>query len=103
MSVLMNFAMFPTDKGSSVSPYVSKITALIRSKGYKSQLSSMGTIVETDTLPQALAVIEESYALLESDCDRVYLTVNIDIQKNKSNRIESKIQSVEDKLTKKEF
>ena len=53
MSVLMNFAMFPTDKGSSVSPYVSKITALIRSKGYKSQLSSMGTIVETDTLPQA--------------------------------------------------
>ena len=45
MSVIMNFAMFPTDKGISVSPYVAKIVECIRTKGFIAQLTSMGTIV----------------------------------------------------------
>jgi uncharacterized protein (TIGR00106 family) len=101
MSVVMNFAMFPTRKGESVSPFVAKVVENVRSKGFESQLTSMGTIVETETLHQALMVIEDAYAVLESDCDRVYVTVNIDIFKGKTGRIKSKIQSVENKLTNK--
>ena len=58
----------------------------------------MGTIVETRTLHEALSVIEDAYAELETDCDRVYLTVNIDIKKGGTGRIHSKVQSVEDKI-----
>jgi uncharacterized protein YqgV (UPF0045/DUF77 family) len=35
MSVLMNYAMFPTDKGSSVSEYVSKIIKMVSESGYE--------------------------------------------------------------------
>ena len=98
MSVLMNFAMFPTDKGDSVSHYVTKIIKHIRRSGYANQLTAMGTLVETETLLEAITLIDESYKVLEEDCERVYVTINIDIRKGKLGRMESKIRSVEDKL-----
>ncbi|HPF93829.1 MAG TPA: MTH1187 family thiamine-binding protein [Tenuifilaceae bacterium] len=98
MSVVMNFAMFPTRKSESVSPYVAKVVKSVRSSGFDSQLTAMGTIVETETLSQALGVIEKAYATLEQDCDRVYVTVNIDIRKGDKGRIRSKIDSVESKI-----
>jgi len=98
MSVLMNFAMFPTDKGDSVSQYVYKIIKHIRRTGYTNQLTAMGTLVETETLHEATALIEETYKILEEDCERVYVTISIDIRKGKLGRIESKIRSIEDKL-----
>lgn len=98
MSVLLNFAMFPTDKGSSVSHYVTKIIKHIRRSGHGNQLTAMGTLVETDSLPEALEVINEAYKILEEDCDRVYISVNIDIRKGKMGRMDSKISSVENKL-----
>lgn len=98
MSVLLNFAMFPTDKGDSVSHFVSKIIKHIRRTGYSSQLTAMGTLIETETLHEALALIDESYKILEEDCDRVYVTISIDIRKGKLGRMESKIRSIEDKL-----
>lgn len=100
MSVLMNFAMFPTDKGASVSPYVAKIIELISGLGYEYKLTAMGTIVETPTLPEALSVVENAYKLLEPDCERVYVTINLDIRKGDLGRIDSKIKSVTEKLKK---
>ena len=98
MSVVTNFAMFPTDKGDSVSHYVTKIIKHIRRSGYTNQLTAMGTLIETETLPEAFDLINEAYKILEVDCERVYVTVTIDIRKGKLGRMESKIRSVEDKL-----
>ncbi|HBI81896.1 MAG TPA: hypothetical protein DDY04_08160 [Bacteroidales bacterium] len=100
MSVLMNFAMFPTDKGASVSPYVAKIVGMIKELGYEYRLTAMGTIVETATIDQALDVVNSSYRLLEPDCERVYVTINLDIRKGDLGRIEGKIKSVNEKLKK---
>jgi len=98
MSVLMNFAIFPTDKGISVSHDVAKIIRNIRRSDHPSQLTAMGTIMETETLNEALAVIDDAYKTLEEDCERVYITVNIDIRKGKKGRMEGKIRAIEDKL-----
>ncbi len=98
MSVLLNFAMFPTDKGDSVSHYVTKIIKHIRRSGYSNQLTAMGTLVETETLHEGLALIDEAYKILEEDCDRVYATISIDIRKGKLGRMDTKIRSIEDKL-----
>jgi len=98
MSVLMNFAMFPTDKGESVSHYVTKIIKHIRRVGYSNQLTAMGTLVETETLNEAMTLIDESYKLLEADCDRVYVSINLDIRKGKGGRMVSKIRSIENNL-----
>lgn len=61
MSVLLEFAMFPTDKGESVSPYVSKVIKMIRESGMSYQLTPMGTIIETDELLQALGLVHVAY------------------------------------------
>ncbi len=98
MSVLMNFAMFPTDKGSSVSFYVSKVVKKIRKSGYNNQLTAMGTLVETNTLSEALNLIDETYKVLEEDCERVYVNITIDIRNGDLGRIDSKVRSVEDKI-----
>ena len=99
MSVIMNFAMFPTDKGISVSPYVAKVVECVRTKGFAAQLTAMGTIVETNTLDEALGLISDAYKELEGDCDRVYISVNFDVKKGPIGRIEKKVKSVEDKLS----
>jgi uncharacterized protein (TIGR00106 family) len=101
MSVLMNFAMFPTDKGSSVSEFVSRVVKMISETGFDYKLTAMGTIVETETLPQALEIVDKAYALLENDSHRVYCSANFDIQTNKPiGRMAGKIKSVEDKIAK---
>ena len=97
MSVLVNYAMFPTDKGTSVSSYVSKIIKMIDDSGVPYKLNPMGTTFETENMSEALKLIEKSYEILK-DHDRIYSVVNFDIQKNKSNRMESKIKSIEDKI-----
>jgi len=97
MSVLVNFAMFPTDKGTSVSKYVSKIIKMIDESGVPYKLNPMGTTFETNTMEEALEVLKHSYEILK-DHDRIYSVVNFDIQKNKVNRISSKIESIEQKI-----
>jgi uncharacterized protein (TIGR00106 family) len=100
MSVLMEFAIFPTDKGDSVSKQVSKVIGLIRESGINYQLTAMGTLIETNELPEALALVNSCYEVLEEDSDRVYCTLTMDIQKNKHNRLTSKVESIENKIGK---
>lgn len=100
MSVLLEFAMFPTDKGDSVSEYVSQIIKMIDSSGFSYKLTAMGTIIETETLTEALEMVNKSYEILEPYSNRVYSSINLDIQKAKSGRIEKKIESIESKIGK---
>ena len=100
MSVLVEFSMFPTDKGESVSPYVTRIIKMIDESGVPYKLTSMGTVFETETIDEALELIKRAYQQLEPDCNRVFSVVKFDIRKGKSNRIVQKIKSIESKLKK---
>lgn len=100
MSVLMEFAMFPTDKGGSVSEYVSKVIEMIRSHAKSYKLTAMGTIVETDSFAEALVVLQKAHDILEPVSDRIYSSANFDVRKNTENRLETKIQSIENKIGK---
>jgi len=101
MSVLLEFAMFPTSadgrEGAGVSSSVSKIIDMIDKSGAAYQLTPMGTIIETETMREALDIIEKSYEAL-GDCERVYSSLKFDIRKGKSNRLKTKIASVEGKI-----
>jgi uncharacterized protein (TIGR00106 family) len=98
MSVLLEFSMFPTDKGSSVSDEVSKVIDMIRNSGVDYRLTAMGTIIETETLEQALDIVKWAYQILEPGSERVYSSLKIDIRKGKSGRLEGKIQSIEERI-----
>jgi uncharacterized protein (TIGR00106 family) len=101
MSVLLELAMFPTDKGESVSSYVARIIAMIDRRDLDYRLTPMGTVVETADIDEALKVVADAYRELDPDCGRVYATVKLDIRKGKGGRIGGKIESVERKLGKK--
>lgn len=98
MSVMLEFAMFPTDKGESVSNYVSRIIKMIDESGANYQLTPMGSVIEVETMPEALSIIQKSYDALEEDCDRVYSSIKFDIRKGKSDRMKGKIDSIEEKI-----
>jgi len=97
MSVLLEFSMFPTSeecrKGASVSEKVSKIVKMIDEKGVAYKLTPMGTIIETETLREALDVVALAYEELE-ECERVYGAMKVDIRKNKPERLTQKVDSV---------
>ncbi|WP_457640766.1 MTH1187 family thiamine-binding protein [Persephonella sp.] len=100
MSILVEFAMFPTDKGESVSAYVSRIIKMIDESGIPYKLTPMGTVFEVESMEEALEIINKAYKQLEKDCNRVYSVVKFDIRKGKSGRLKQKIESVEKKLGK---
>lgn len=100
MSVMLEFAMFPTDKGGSVSEYVGRILKIVDESGLSYQLTPMGTIVEADDLSRVLDLVGQAYKQLEPDCTRVYASLKLDIRKAEGGRMKKKVESVERKVGK---
>lgn len=98
MSVLVEFAMFPTDKGESVSPYVGRIVKMFKESDLSYQLTPMGTIFEVESFEEATQVLNRAYGELERDCNRVYSTVKFDIRKGRKNAMTQKIASIKEKI-----
>ena len=96
MSVLLQMAMFPTDKSESKSKEVAEVIKIIRESGVSYQLTAMATIIETENISTALSLVEKCYLKLEElGCNRVYSTLKFDIRKGHENRLKTKIESVE--------
>ena len=96
MSVLLEMSMFPTDKSESKSKEVSEIIKIIRESGVNYQLTAMATLIETQTISEALALVEKCYLKLEElGCNRVYSTLKFDIRIGHENRLKTKIESIE--------
>ncbi len=98
MSTLINFSIFPLDKGESVSVYVARVLQIVRDSGLAYKLNSMGTTLEGEW-DEVVGVVTRCFEEMNKDCDRVYVTVSADYRKGESGRIESKVRSVESKLT----
>lgn len=95
--LLLEFSIFPMDKGESVSPYVARSLNIIDQSGLEYQLHAMGTIVEGE-VDEVLSVLKQCLEALASDCDRVTCTAKLDYRKGHSGRLEAKPGSVEKHL-----
>lgn len=92
--VLTEFSMFPTDKGESVSGYVSQILDLIDQSGISYQLTPMGTILE-GSWEEVFNVISRCFELLQHQSNRITTFIKVDYRKGKESRMKSKINKVE--------
>lgn len=97
MSVLMEFSMFPLEGEGSKSAYVARIIKMIHTSGYPYKLTPMSTIVETESINEALKLVEYAYAQID-ECERVYASIKFDIRQNRDDGMEQKIASVEKHL-----
>ena len=98
--VLLEFAMYPTTRGDSVSAYVARSLDIIDKSGLPYQLTPMGTIIEGDWAA-VTAVVEACFNAMKTDCDRIGASIKIDYRAGTEPRLKSKVESVEKKLGRK--
>jgi uncharacterized protein (TIGR00106 family) len=101
MSVIVDFSIFPTDKGESVSQYVARAVKIVQASGLPYELNPMGTCIEGDW-PYILKVVDHCFQELQKDSRRIYLTVKADYRKGTSDRLKRKVASVQEKLDRSE-
>ena len=97
MSVLINFSIFPLDKGESVSQYVARAVKIIKDSGLPYKLGSMGTSIEGEW-GEVMEVVTRCFEELKRDCNRVYMGITGDYRKTGEDRITAKVESVQGKL-----
>lgn len=95
--VLLDFSMFPLDKGDSLSSYVARSLDIIDRSGLEYRCHAMGTTLEGE-LDEVLDVVRQCFAAMATDCDRIECAVKIDYRKGRSGRLQGKVASVEQKL-----
>ena len=98
--VLLEFSMYPMDKGESLSKYVARSMEIIEKSGLEYRMNPMGTVIEGEW-DQVFAVVKECFEKMSGDCNRVAFKIGGDYRKGYSGRLETKIQSVESKVGKK--
>jgi uncharacterized protein (TIGR00106 family) len=97
MSVIAELAIFPLDKGESLSAYVIRAVEIITKSGLPHAVTPMGTCIE-GRWEEVMDVITQCFRAFEKDCNRVYLTLKIDWRKAEGSRMNQKIASLQSKL-----
>jgi uncharacterized protein (TIGR00106 family) len=97
MSVIVEFSIFPIDKGESLSPYVARALKTIQDSGLPYELNPMGTCVEGEW-SDVMDLVDRCFQELEKDCNRINLSLKADYRKGQSGRMKSKVKSVKEKL-----
>jgi uncharacterized protein (TIGR00106 family) len=97
MSVILDFSMYPLDKGESLSNYVARSIKIIQESGLPYEFRSMGTSIEGEW-EEVLGVVQRCFEAMRADCSRVVLSLKADYRKGPGGRMQRKVQSVEEKL-----
>ena len=98
--VLAEFSIWPMDKGDSVGAYVARAVDIVDRSGLPYRLGPMGTCIEGEWA-EVMAVIQRCYEALAADCARITCTLKIDYRKGHKGRLETKVQSVVDRVGRK--
>lgn len=97
MSVIVEFSIFPMDKGESLSPYVARAINMIQDSGLPYELNPMGTCVEGEW-SDVMALVDRCFQAMQKDSDRINLSLKADYRKGPCGRLKSKVASVKEKL-----
>ncbi len=94
--VLLEFSMYPTDKGASVSDYVKRSLEIIDDSGLPYRLGPMGTCIEGEW-NEVMAVVTKCFEKMQSDCGRIAVNVKVDYREGGQGRLDSKVATVKAK------
>ncbi len=97
MSVIVDFSLFPLDKGESLSPYVARSIKIIRDSGLPYEFRAMGTSIEGEW-EEVMAVVSRCFEAMRADCGRISLSLKADFREGPAGRLERKVASVLEKL-----
>ena len=92
--ILLEFSLYPTDKGESVSKYVAPVLDRIDKSGIPYRLTPMGTILEGEW-DEIFGLIKECYEQMRKDCKRITLIAKMDYRDAPAGRLSSKTDKLE--------
>lgn len=97
MSVILELAIFPLDKGESVSPHVANAISIIKESGVAYEFGPMGTCLE-GSWEEVSKVAGQCLAAMQKNSERVYMSMKADWRKGRRNGLTSKVESVKSKI-----
>ncbi|MFA5072686.1 MAG: MTH1187 family thiamine-binding protein [Nitrospirota bacterium] len=100
MNILAEFSIVPVGTGSSISSEIAHVMKIVSESGVRYKANPMGTVLE-GTWDEVMGVIKKCHEAVMANADRVITRISIDDRKSKEQRMEKKIESVEQKLGKK--
>jgi uncharacterized protein (TIGR00106 family) len=95
--VVLEFSMYPLDKGESVGRYVARCLDVIDRSGVAYRCHAMGTNLEGD-YDEVFAVVKRCFEAMAADCDRIECVIKLDYRKDRKGQLQGKVASVEEKL-----
>lgn len=95
--VLAEFAIFPLDKGESLSRHVAPMIDTIDRSGLAYRLTPMGTIVEGDW-DEVLSVVSRCFKRMRKSSGRITLSLRVDYRKGRRGAMQGKVKSIEAKI-----
>ena len=98
--VLLEFSMFPLDKGESVSQYVARSIDIIDRSGLDYRLGPMGTCIEGEW-DQVMAVVKKCWNKMARDSVRITFSIKGDWRRGATGRLAAKVATVERQLKRK--
>lgn len=91
--VLLEFSMYPTDKGESVSQYVARSLEIIDASGLPYRLGPMGTTLEGE-YDEVMAVVRRCFERMSQDCGRVACHLKLDYRRGPGGRLDAKVDKL---------
>jgi uncharacterized protein (TIGR00106 family) len=99
-SMMVELSVVPLGKGASVSATIARVMKLIMDSGVPYKANPMGTVIEGEW-GEVLDLVRRCHDEAMRDAERVVTTIKIDDYRGKGRRLESKLESVEQKLGRK--
>jgi len=94
--VMLEFSMYPTDKGESVSDYVKRSLEIIDDSGLPYRFGPMGTTIEGE-IDEVLGVVKCCFERMSEDCNRIACALKMDYRVGDTVRLEAKVATVKRK------
>jgi uncharacterized protein (TIGR00106 family) len=98
--MMVELSVVPLGKGAGVSPVIARVMKVIIDSGVRYKANPMGTVLEGEW-ERVMEVVKQCHDEALQHAERVVTTIKIDDYKGKGDRLDSKLESVEQKLGRK--
>ena len=96
-AMIVDFTIFPTDAGESVSAYVAEVFKIIEKSGLNYEHHAMGTNIEGDW-DEVMSVIKACRVRMLESSNRISIGIRIDERKGITDGIRKKVSSAKAKM-----
>ncbi len=97
--MLVEFSIVPVGEGSSIGEQLAKVLKLVDESKLPYKVNPMGTVVEGEW-DEVMKLVRKCHDAVMKGGERAITTIAVDDRKDKPNRLEEKVKSIERRLGK---